>query len=520
MPLPPNGQPWPPPQLAAITPVYEEHAAWYSGDVADLASVYQRATPSSLNRPAQYRGGITGTVARLWWGQPVNTLTQSRRKLHVPIAADLCQAGADLLFAEPPTVSVADAKTQDRLSQLADDGMFGLLAEAAEIAGALGGVFLRVSWDDKVLDRPFLTKVDADAACPEFRSGRLWAVTFWWRVRVDGQRVWRHLERHEHDATGNGIILHGLYEGDATNLGRAVPLVDDPSTKALATLPGLIDGQIIPTLSKGLAVAYVPNQRPQRRWRNDPLGANLGRSTLDGVEGLMDALDEAYTSWMRDIRLGKARITIPGYMLDSTVAGSGATFDLDREVYDAVNATPQESAGITLIQPAIRYEAHQATVSRIITDIIRSAGFSAQTLGEGAGSTDTAITATEVSARERRSNITRDRQIRIWRPAMGDIVEKLLAIDAALFGSAVTVQRPQVDFNESVQPEPLATAQTAQALYTARAASTRTLVGLVHRDWDKAQIDDEVALILAEDGTAPDPSLFRPGVDGQPAVAS
>ena len=89
------------------------------------------------------------------------------------------------------------------------------------------------------------------------------------------------------------------------------------SLKLFGGLDRLVDGDMISTGSPGLAVVYVPNQRPSS-WRNDPLGQHLGRSDLAGVESLMDALDEAYSSWMRDIRLGKARL------LDNTVLLPGS----------------------------------------------------------------------------------------------------------------------------------------------------------------------------------------------------
>jgi len=262
----------------------------------------------------------------------------------------------------------------------------------------------------------------------------------------------------------------------------------------------------ISTVSPGLAVVYVPNQRPQRRWRADPVGASLGRSDLDGVEPLMDALDETYSSWMRDVRLAKARLIVPEYMLQNLGAGRGAGFDADQEIFTPLSMPPSDgnTTQISENQFKIRFEEHKATSDELVATILRSVGYSAQTFGEGVNGG--AVTATEVTSKERRSYLTRDRKIRLFRPSIADAIEKLLAVDAALFASRVAVERPQVAFADEVQADPEVLARTAQLLRAAQAASTATLVNMQHPDWDDTAVKAEVALILAESGmSVPDP---------------
>lgn len=502
MPLPRNGMTWPPPALADLLPTLGQWAAWYSGSPDDLRRAYDTGRgAAAFDRTSQYRGGVVGAVARFFWGAPVGDLTKPQTRLHVPIAADLCQTSADLLFAEPPTIGSDDQQTGDRLEELADDGLHSALAEAAEVAAALGGVYLKVAWDREVTSTPFLTSVHADGAWPEFRYGRLVAVTFWHVVRVDGQRIWRHLERHELAPSGNGVILHGLYEGTDQTLGTAVPLTEHPSTSRLAEL--VTDGNMIDTLTPGLGAVYVPNQRPQRRWRTHPLGQNLGRSDLDGVEQLMDALDETYSSWMRDLRLGKARILASESVLENLGPGRGAVFDSDQEVFSPLRVlTSRESSGLPIeaVQFEIRYEEHRATAQQLTEDILRSTGYSAQTFGEVQDGQ--AVTATEVHARDRRSLNTRDRKLRHWRPGTRAALRKLLAVDRAVFGTNVDPDSVSVEFAEGSQESPEALARTAELLRRAEAASTRTLVAMAHPDWDDTDVDDETGRILAESGRA------------------
>lgn len=520
MPLPANGTPWPPRQLEKIMPDIATWSAWYEGTPEALSRAYGGRTTNGPTEAGNARlGGVRGLLRRFWWGRTVDASTERPDQLHVPIASDLCRASADLLYAEPPTLTVTDGQdgaasaTQERLNTYVDDGFHGTLATGAEVGAALSGRYHRVTWDQTVLDRPFLTTVDADAALPEFRWGRLVAVTFWHVLSADGQTVYRHLERHELDATGHGLILHGLYQGTTADLGMAIPLTDHAATAGLAPL---VDetGALVAGRTPGLCVEYIPNQTPQRRWRRDPIGQYLGRSDLDGVEQLMDALDEAYSSLMRDVRLGKSRIIVPQHMLTNTGPGQGAGFNLDREVYEGLAMpTPEDGKDqITPQQFSIRVDEHLRTCADLTLRIVQTAGYSAQTLGE----TDTGtMTATEVHARERRSYLTRDRKIRLERPAVARLAQKMLSIDQAVFNTqGIVVQPVTVTFSDTVQDSMLELAQTVQALETARAASTETKVTLLHPDWGDDEVKAEVALINAQYAlTVTDPDAPPPGTE-------
>lgn len=505
MPLPAGDMTWPPTALADITPTLNQWSAWYSGSTDDLGSAYggnQIAGPRVLStiRPSQFSGGLVGSVARWFWGQP-NTDGSQRNKLHVPLAADIATASADLLFAEQPRIITPETTTQkarrDRLNtMLAAIGWESLLPEAAEVASAMSGVYLRIVWDDDVAKHPLITAVHADAAFPEFQFGQLRAVTFWQIVNTSGSTVLRHLERHE-----AGRIEHGLYEGDAGKLGKRVPLTEHPSTAEIT----VDDLSGIDTGSELLTAVYVPNVRPTRRWRNHPIGSNLGRSDFDGIEPQFDSIDEVFTSWMRDVRLAKARLLVDQTMLETNGVGGGASFDTDREVFTGLNMMGDggDGAPITPQQFEIRAADHEATIRWIVGKAIGSAGYSLQTFGaDGEGG---AVTATEVSSKDRRSMTTREKKTRYWSPALAHILQALMQVDAAKFGGPGPFETLTIEFPPSVQPTPLELANTASVLTTAQAASIETKVRLIHPDWIKQDVDDEVARIQAEQSfTVPD----------------
>jgi A118 family predicted phage portal protein len=490
---------WPPEPLAPIYQRLASWAAWYSGSPDDLARAYgaYSAAPydtTALQRvrehPSQYRGGVVGWFARFFWGEPF-TATQKNTKLHIPIASDIAATSADLLFSEPPTITVKDETTQKRLDELIDDGVHATLLEAAEVCAALGGAYLRVCWDQAMGDKPWLDVVHADAAVPEWKWGRLSAVTFWRELSNDGTTVFRHLERHE-----PGKILHGLYKGTPTELGKSAALESLPQTEAIAEAAD--DTGMIATGIKQLDVVYVPNMRPNRLWRSLPAGAPYGRSDFSGTEQLMDALDETYSSWMRDIRLGKARLIVPKIYLQSLGAGDGAHWDPEREVYESVEMLGDPSQmQITENQFAIRVTEHKETAYDLMTRIVSAAGYESQTFGL-MGENAVALTATEVAARERKSFITRQRKINYWRPALMEIIETLLAIDQAVFNSGITPSKPDLEWGDGVSEDPTTVAQTVQALHAAESASTEVRVAMVHPDWDETQVTEEVTKIQGE----------------------
>jgi A118 family predicted phage portal protein len=502
VPLPTEDTTWPPAALGRVAERMSVWSAWYSGDPDELSNVYEGIGRRNVRhpnlRPSQMRGGLVGTLARWFWGQPI-PVGEKRSKLHLPVASDIAATSADLLFSEPPTFTVADSATQDVLNELVDDGVHAGLLEGAEVGAALGGVYLKVCWDRDLSDRPWLAGMHADAAVPEWSWNRLAAVTFWRTLHEDANTVVRHLERHE-----PGRILHGVYEGTAENLGRRVPLTEYAETTGIAAALDAEAGDAIPTGVDRLTAVYVPNMRPNRLWRNQPAAAHLGRSDYAGVEPFMDALDEVYTSWMRDVRLAKARLLVPDTYLTSRGPGRGALFDPDRELYEALNVLPGE--GDMQIKPQqfeIRVQEHRDSAEHWLSKILQGAGYSASTFGE---QTEGALTATEVRARERKTYRTRAKKIVYWRPPLAEIVETLLGVYAAQFGATVTPERPDVAFVESANEDPKILAETANLLHQAEAASTETLVRLIHRDWDDDQVQDEVDRIRDEQGAAnPDP---------------
>jgi hypothetical protein len=522
MPLP-DGGPWPPRDLDPVTARLAVWSTWYSGDPDLLSELYggtiagdpgqPLSGPFAPNRPG-WRGRVGRAVARWFWGLQ-SPSTEKRTKLHVPLAGDIAATSADMLFSEPASFTIGETTekqgennaTQDRLNELCDDGMHADLLEAAEICAGLGGVYLRVCWDTEIRDRPWLGAVHADAAIPEWRWNQLSAVTFWRVVREEGDEVWRHLERHE-----PGFILHGLYRGARGDLGVPVQFTE---ADAMYGLP-----PEVPTGLKQLTADYVPNVRPNRVWRDVPAGAYLGRADIAGTEPLMDALDEVYSSLMRDIRLAKARLHLPETYLQSLGKGQGAAWNAEQEIYYGVEAIINPGASgqlsITPTQFAIRVDEHLRSAQELANKVVQLSGYSTQTFGD-MGEMGEAVTATEVTTKQRRTYITRDRKLTYWRPRLANMAEVLLAVDAMVFKTGVEPQRPDVKFGDGVSEDPQKLAQTAQLLLAAEAASLETRVRLVNPGWDDDEVREEIERIEAEKPQMPDLGFGEEFTPGEPS---
>ncbi|MFB7029665.1 MULTISPECIES: capsid protein [unclassified Streptomyces] len=503
MPLPDSGATWPPvdPDVQSDLADWD---AWYSAEPDRLEQRYTgRGIVGAPNRPSQYAGGVRGKLSRWFWGAPTPD-GEKRDKVHIPLAGDIARTSSGLLFSEPPKLLSDHAATQERLDKLTKK-LHPTLLEGGELCAALGGSYFRVVWDEDVSDRPWVDTVAADRAVPEFRYGRLAAVTFWTVLPgpdgIDDRRVFRHLEKHE-----KGRIYHGLYEGTGTTLGAPRPLADHPATEPLASQVDA-EGGLDTGAPNHLTASYMPNVRPARGWRHIASAAYWGQSDFQGIEGILDSLDEAWSSWMRDIQTGKGRIIVADALLQSHGPGKGASWEEERRVFTGLNMIPSmgDKGGrpLDVVQFDIRVQEHRDTCAALVEEAARQAGYSASTFGEADG---TAVTATEIRARQRRTLMTRSRKSLYAAPALADITAALLAVEAGFrFGvdGLDISEPPRVEFEDSISESAGELAETVELINRAAAASAETRVRRLNPDWNDDQVAAEAARIREEFGLGP-----------------
>lgn len=483
---------WPPESVAPFVGDWSDWAAWWANDTAKLDGRFPVAGDGRAERSRRNAG-------RFLSRQKASELAPARNLLHVPLAADVAMTSADLLFGDQPNLTVENAQLQGRLDDLQHEAsLLNDLHFAAETCAAIGGVYLRPIWDQAVADRPLLTVVGADQAIPEIRYGVLTAVTFWEVIPTgDSAVVLRHLERHE-----PGRIRHQLFSGTETTLGTLVPYSEAGGALDWLTALGnqLVDGDSISTaaITDRLLVDYVPNA-PSRKHRR----SGIGRADIDGSEGLLDALDETWTSWMRDLRLGRARIVVDEQALtQATVGGAtsgiGRGFDIDQEVFAPL---PGAASGLGVgefvkpVQFALRVQEHADTAQALVEQIVTDCGYAPQTFGIH---TEGALSGTAHRLRELRTHRTEGRKQRYWGPAVEHSVEMLLAIGAEVFNWE-PAERPRIEWAETDTDEPQQRAQTISLLRAAQAISVETAVRMAQPQLDDTELKAEVARVLGEE---------------------
>lgn len=427
-------------------------------------------------------------------------------KMHVPAAADIAAISANLLFAEEPFFTTYDDETEEtedkqqkRLDELVQkNNIHGKLNEGAESCAALGDVYLKLNWrtDNPMVDYPVLTVVQGDSAWPEFLLGVLQCIHFFTVLKRDMKtdKVTRVYERYE-----PGKITMAIYEGDSNSLGQDM---GDTELRKYG-----FERELIPPIEDMLAV-HIPNMKPNRKFRD----IDLGRSDFDELRNLMDSLDEAYSSWMRDIRLGKGRTIVPAEylkrqpqeMLEGLAASASWEFDPEIESYVAIDMQDANgnTPGITLQQFAIRSGEHASTCLDLLRNIVSIAGYAPQTFGMDISGM--AQSGTALHIREKKSYDTRGKKQTYWKSPLEQIMTAMIHLDNALWpdkGSDAD-DTVRVKYADGAANDITTIAGAVQMLVAANSASMLTRLQMLHPDWTKKQLSDEIDRINQEQAQA------------------
>lgn len=524
MPMPAANTPWPPKPWDLAYTQYSENDAWLTGDTKALASIYGgQASSATHTRAGQpHTGGLVGAASRFMWGRPLPP-NEQRTRLHLPIPADLATLASDLQYSDPPVTSFAEGDekpstaAQARLDDILNsDGHHAMLNSMGEIKSALGATIIIPRWDVDLEDHVWLDYAAADTAIPVFRHGRLVEVTLWSEF-IDGHVYWRHLEHHS-----LGAIEHVLFRGSPTSLGRQVRLEERSETAVYAELAKPVSGgrPAVGTLDEltlriktgidRLTAGFLPNA-PALAWRKKGALKDGGRSDFNQLPPLFDNADEAWSSWMRDLKLGAGKLIVPEAYLRSNGPGAGASFDTFKEMFVGLQIPGDPNKALTMenVQFEIRVQEHSDTLDKIMLQILHKAGYSptAWGLGDKAGSQ---ATATEIQQREHRTETTRSKKNLYDRKVLSRMGSVALELDGIVFpdkgGGRYDLN---VVFPDISRVDPKVEAETIGLLKVADAISTETAVRRANPDWDDIAVREEVARIQKVKDAQQPPDPFQ-----------
>lgn len=497
MPFPKLSSPFPPEDYRKWYNKILEWSAWYSGDPQQLLDLYS----SMLYFPNTETG-------RFW-----SRIEAEERVgcVHLPAAGDIASTSANLLFSETPIFDYnMDAPGGDRIADfMKENGFLNILLEAAEMASAMSGVFLKLDIEPDLVKIPIVSAITPLQAIPYFWRGWLWEVLFFRTVREEygGSTIYRLFELRRRE-NGKLIIEYKLYKGSHDHVGREIDLqaIDETANLGLEDIAYDING---------LGCVYIPNMRPNKFLPGSPLGINDYSSVIT----LMDSLDFTWSSWMRDIELGMAQLLIDeellerpdGGILTQETAGNRARFNKFQKAFIKLNLSPWRIGGenIKPIEPVqfdIRVEEHLKTCETLLFQIISQCGYSPQTFGmvEYGRQTDSG---TALRIRERKSLLTREKKSRYWQPALWELLfqMQLLDVQSNLAPNSYQPQEIIIELQDSIITDEKEKSETIRNLDQAKAVSTFTKIKILHPEWEDEDVEQEVQRIIDEQGMGMNP---------------
>lgn len=470
---------WPPMDLERYK--MKEHSTWYTGEAELLANFY---FDSDLQNYMQLNYGTRNN--NKFWARQIRN--KSNFFIHVPVANDISETSSSFLFGESPIIRFASDSEgmKDNQKQLDDmltkSGFFNKLVEGAEVASAIGGVYLKVAWDSELSDQPIPVIAQCEQAFPEFKFGKLVKVTLVYDVNNDGSTVYRLAE-----TISKGKIKNELYKGSADNLGSLVELSECEATKDLKSEVDTADV---------MTCVFIPNLLPNKLNRQSP----MGRSDYQGQETLMDALDETFSAWMTDVQIARGKLHVPsGYV--KNIGGENAAFNIDTMMYEELDVDPTAMTDpIKATQFEIRADQFEKTCLNLLDRIITSAGYSPQSFGLNIAGR--AESGTALNVRERKSFSTTNKKQAYWEEGLKEFVKAMCVIKQSFLGGKFTCELDvNIAFSDGISNNMSEVSNSVKTLSDAKAISTDTKVRMVHPEWTDEQVEQEVERILNDESS-------------------
>lgn len=497
----------------------EEYLVWSSGSARLLYEFYKG-------------GGANYSKSNYFWVKaPITT-----RRLHSGIPGLICSKMPIILFGNGYSLSVKvfgengkedkkqSTSARELIEGLTEKMKFAERLEDGAVKESWGGhVFFKFSFDTSLSEYPILEVFDIRTVEVLKERGITKALVFkkWYEY---GNNKYRLDEVYTTNESREACIIYKLYKRNGNGEDEKVSLNSIPQTVGLAEKMRLDENNTFTFHGlKGMLAFDKPNKSPSLEFPDSEYGA----SDFEGALDSFDALDEAYSKIIHEIRTNATKRYIPRHMIPMK-DGKSLLDDDFTDSYVAVEADIDQGGNNEIHYSSIpdKTEEHLAKYRTALTTAINKAGLSPFALGiTGLES----INASAQSQQERNKVTidTRKEKLKKWKPFIEEVLTQAVALNSWIVKNTGVTQEAysqldidydnttiKVNFGDYVVADTetkLATWGNAKAM---RVSSTQEAVRNIHSDWNESEIKAEVDLIRFEEGMSEDSPSHLPELTG------
>lgn len=467
----------------------------------------------------------------------------SYRMIHSGLPGLICSKMPRILFGNgiAPTVSVykdsgevdknkTKAATDYTLQLIDKVKLRDVLTECATNESWGGHSFIKFSFDTAISNFPIIEAADIMSTEVVKERNETVAIIFktWYEDKKKGnqQRKYRLDEIYTTDATGDAVIRYELYEL-TTGEEKRVPLNSIPETqKIVEAVNG--DDEVVFTGLKGMLAFDKPNKLPSLEFPH----SNYGASDFEGATDSFDAVDEAYSTIINEIRDNRTfrYFASHNFRRDKDTGEILTPDDGFTKNFVLTEGDIDQEQGVNknriVDQIPDKTEEHKAKYLTAVTVALNKAGLSPYSIGI-TGLESINQSAESQQERNKVTLETRKAKLELWTPYLSKVLSQLLAFNTYLLNTVgvkqddmplpdmdITLSTVTLDFGEYLQDTDKDLVDIWGLAKSQGISSTQNAVRELHKSWSEKQILDETNVILFENGMATDTPNGLPNLTG------
>jgi hypothetical protein len=387
----------------------KENYLWFLGQEDLLADFYQtRSIITNLIdvRAEYYYSNASNNIRIVHSGLP-NLISNSKAKLLL---------GGGIEYYVEKSNDIEDKPNTELLEAIYEDNKLGSIIKNSVLVESWGKTFAwKISNDETVSDYPIVELYKPFSFETVTNRGRLQKVIF--KNEYEKNNTKYELQ----EDYGYGYVDYFLYQKTENGM-IPVELTELEETAELQRV----------TFNKKFLLAGVKE---------------LDKTDYDGLISEFDALDEAWSQLMDEIRLGRSETYIPDVLTDHK------QFNKFRKNFVELGTDERENGKneIKHIQPEIRSEQYSATISLLTNNILISVGLSPFTVGinDNIGAN---VSGATLDKMEMASLRTREDMTEAWEDYLEELFDKLLFAYALFNGKTYKQLDISVSFGDYISP--------------------------------------------------------------------